>query len=235
MAPCCRLPGWKCCRCSPGRPKRSVNNGWLSDFGGWAPCSQHPSSFSAAKWELTEKSPESRVSAKNPAAMFPPEFGVKHLILLIPGLLAVSEPRVFVSPGVLCFVTSLWWAVIALAEVKAEHVQGGVTKSTASRLRRVINSRHWAHLRSRLGYRTQSWDPRTRRTPANPVRSYSGGEEVGYTGRDGKLGLAGSGEPRRDLTSVSRYLRDIAQTKSHILLRCAQERSRKQQPCFAEG
>lgn len=85
--------------------------------------------------------------------MFPLEFGIKHLILLIPGFLAFIELQVCISPRALLFFTSLWWVVVALAETKAERTQGCVTKGTAGRLRKVIPSLRLARLRSPPGYR----------------------------------------------------------------------------------
>lgn len=120
------------------------------------------------------RSPEPCVSAKNPAAVFPLEFGIKHFILLIPRFLAFIGLQMFILPRVLCLFTSLWWVIITLAAIKAEHIQGCVSKSTASRLREVIISLYLAHLRSHLGYRIEFWAPSTRWMPTNWAESNGG-------------------------------------------------------------
>ena len=89
--------------------------------------------------------------------MFPPETGIKHLVLVIPRFLAFIGLQVFILPRVLCFFTPLWWVIVALAVIKAKRIQGCVSKSTASRLREVIISLYLACLRSHLGYRIQFW------------------------------------------------------------------------------
>ena len=123
---------------------------------------------------LSVKSPEPCVSVKNPAAVFPLELGIKQFILLIPRFLASIGLHVFILPGVLCFFTSLWWVIIALAGIKAKHIQGCVSKSTASRLREVIISLYLAHLGSHLGYRIQLGAPSTRQMPTNRTESNGG-------------------------------------------------------------
>ncbi|KAK4829799.1 hypothetical protein QYF61_006636 [Mycteria americana] len=60
------------------------------------------------------------------------------------------------------------------AVIKAKHIQGCISKSTASRLREVIISLYLAHLRSHLGYRIQFWAPSTRQMPTNWTESNGG-------------------------------------------------------------
>lgn len=120
------------------------------------------------------KSPEPCVSAKNSAAVFPLEFGIKHFILLIPRFLAFIGLQVFILPRDLCFFTSLRWVIITLAAIKAKPIQGCISKSTANRLREVIISLYLAHLRSHLGSRIQFWAPSTRWMPTNWTESNGG-------------------------------------------------------------
>lgn len=120
------------------------------------------------------KSPEPCVSAKNVAAAFPLEFGIKCFILLIPWFLAFIGLQVFILPTVLCFFTSLWWVIIALAAIKAKHIQSCINKSTASRLREVIISLYLAHLMPYLEYGIQLWAPSARRMPTNGTESNGG-------------------------------------------------------------
>lgn len=79
------------------------------------------------------KSPEPRVSAKNPAAEFPLECGIKHFILVVPRFLAFLGLQVFMLSRVLHFFTSLRQVIIALAAIEVKHIQGCISQTTASR------------------------------------------------------------------------------------------------------
>lgn len=120
------------------------------------------------------KSPEPCVLAKNVAAAFPQEFGIKCFILLNPWFLAFIGLQVFILPTVLCFFTSLWWVIIALAAIKAKHIQSCINKCTASRLREVIIFLYLAHLMPYLEYGIQLWAPSARRMPTNGTESNGG-------------------------------------------------------------
>lgn len=85
-----------------------------------------------AKWKFIGKVTRALCISKESICSMPLEFGNKHFILLIPRLLAFIRQQLFILPRVLCFFTSLWWVIITLAEIKAKHIQGCISKSTAS-------------------------------------------------------------------------------------------------------
>lgn len=94
--------------------------------------SQLPPSFSGTKWELIGKVTRALCFSKQSICSVPLEFGNKHFILLIPRFLAFIRQQLFILPRVLCCFTSLWWVIITLAEIKAKHIQGCISKSIAS-------------------------------------------------------------------------------------------------------